>query len=72
MNAFGQTPRPKTLELDTGHLVLGTGWAPTTSFQRVTGALQGGSPVLDAAAQARAWAALLAFLDASGGRAGGS
>ena len=28
--------------VDTGHLVLGTGWAPTTAFQRTTGMLQGG------------------------------
>jgi hypothetical protein len=70
MASAGQAQRLKVLELDTGHLVLGTGWAPTTSFQRVTGALQGGSPLLDAVAQAKAWAALIDFLEANIGRGG--
>ena len=63
--------RPVQLEYaTTGHQVLGTGWAPTTAFQRTAGRLQGGAPALDAAAQARTWAALLAFLSAHlGGRA---
>ena len=66
----GQAARLQALALDTGHLVLGTGWAPATSFQRAGGALQGGSARLDAAAQAQAWAALLAFLDSAIGRGG--
>ena len=70
MAAAGQDARLQVLDAATGHLVLGTGWAPTTSFQRSTGALQGGSPALDAVAQARSWAALLAFLESSIGRGG--
>ena len=48
--------------LSTGHQVLGTGWAPTTTFNRPRGRLQGGSPELDARAQSAAWARLRQFL----------
>lgn len=48
--------------LPTGHQVLGTGWAPTTTFNRPRGRLQGGSPELDARAQAVSWARLRRFL----------
>jgi dienelactone hydrolase len=47
----------------TGHLVFGSGWAPTTQFQRSTGRLQGGNPRLDAEAQRIIWPAFLRFLD---------
>lgn len=49
--------------LETGHQVLGTGWSPTTTFNRPRGRLQGGNPELDAAAQAEGWAKLLGFLE---------
>ena len=56
--------RPAIFEIHpTGHLVLGTGWAPTTQFQRSTGRLQGGNPRLDAAAQQIIWPAFLKFLE---------
>ena len=59
----GAPPRSAQVEyLATGHQVLGTGWAPTTAFQRGAGRLQGGNAALDAAAQAQGWARLLAFL----------
>lgn len=47
----------------TGHMILGTGWAPTTQFQRSTGRLQGGNPRLDAEAQRIIWPSFLSFLD---------
>jgi dienelactone hydrolase len=46
----------------TGHQLLGTGWAPTTAFQRGVGRLQGGTAALDAAAQAALWPRLITFL----------
>lgn len=46
----------------TGHLVFGTGWAPTTQFQSQTGRLQGGNARLDAEAQRVIWPAFLRFL----------
>lgn len=46
----------------TGHLVMGTGWAPTTQFQSQTGRIQGGSARLDAEAQRIIWPAFLRFL----------
>jgi hypothetical protein len=52
----------KIVRLPTGHQVLGTGWAPTTAFNRQTGRLQGGDPQLDAHGQAEAWPQLLEFL----------
>lgn len=54
----------KIVRLSTGHQVLGTGWAPTTTFNRNTGRLQGGSAQLDARAQAEVWPQLLEFLRA--------
>jgi dienelactone hydrolase len=47
----------------TGHLILGSGWGPTTEFQRTTGRLQGGNPRLDSEAQRIIWPAFLKFLD---------
>lgn len=47
----------------TGHQVMGSGWGPTTQFQRATGRLQGGSARLDAQAQRVIWPAFLKFLD---------
>ncbi|WP_309646693.1 acyl-CoA thioester hydrolase/BAAT C-terminal domain-containing protein [Phenylobacterium sp.] len=56
--------RPVEVEISpTGHQVLGTGWAPTTAFQRPTGRLQGGDAKLDAQAQAAGWRKLLTFLE---------
>jgi hypothetical protein len=59
--------RPDTLAVfevhATGHLVMGTGWGPTTQFQRSTGWLQGGNARLDAQAQRAIWPAFLDFLD---------
>ncbi len=52
----------KVLRLATGHQVLGSGWAPTTAFNRETGRLQGGDPQLDARAQAESWPELFEFL----------
>lgn len=52
----------ETEYLPTGHQVLGTGWAPTTTFNRPRGRLQGGTPELDARAQAVAWTKLRRFL----------
>jgi len=52
----------KIVRLPTGHQVMGTGWAPTTAFNRPTGRLQGGDPQLDAHGQAEAWPQLLEFL----------
>jgi dienelactone hydrolase len=52
----------KVVRLATGHQVLGSGWAPTTAFNRETGRLQGGDPQLDARGQAESWAELLEFL----------
>lgn len=46
----------------TGHLVLGSGWGPTTQFQRAQGLLQGGNARLDAEAQRRIWPLFLQFL----------
>jgi dienelactone hydrolase len=46
----------------TGHLVMGSGWAPTTQFQRSKGRLLGGNARLDAEAQKRIWPAFLEFL----------
>ena len=61
--ARARPPRSAQVEyLATGHQVLGTGWAPTTAFQRGAGRLQGGNAALDAAAQAQGWTRLLAFL----------
>lgn len=60
----GYKPSVKVVRLPTGHQVLGTGWAPTTAFNRPTGRLQGGDPQLDARAQAEAWPQLLEFLRA--------
>ena len=55
---------PSHFELhNTGHLILGTGWAPTTQFQRRQGRLQGGSAQLDSAAQRVIWPAFLRFLE---------
>ena len=54
----------ETQLLPTGHQVLGTGWTPTTTFNRPRGRLQGGSPELDARGQAVAWAKLRRFLAA--------
>jgi dienelactone hydrolase len=47
----------------TGHQIMGTGWAPTTQFQRGSGRLHGGNARLDAEAQRAIWPAFLAFLD---------
>lgn len=47
----------------TGHLIMGSGWRPTTEYQRSTGRLQGGNPRLDAEAQRIVWPAFLKFLD---------
>jgi dienelactone hydrolase len=47
----------------TGHLVMGTGWGPTTQFQRSSGWLQGGNARLDAQAQRAIWPAFIRFLD---------
>jgi len=52
----------KIVRLSTGHQVLGTGWTPTTTFNKETGRLQGGNAQLDARAQAEAWPQLLEFL----------
>jgi dienelactone hydrolase len=52
----------------TGHQVLGSGWGPTTQFQRLTGRLQGGNARLDAEAQRVIWPAFLKFLDRNLGR----
>lgn len=46
----------------TGHLILGTGWGPTTQFQRTQGRLQGGNARLDAEAQRVIWPIFLDFL----------
>lgn len=46
----------------TGHLILGTGWGPTTQFQRARGRLQGGNARLDAEAQRAIWPMFLQFL----------
>jgi dienelactone hydrolase len=55
---------PSVFEIHpTGHLVMGTGWAPTTQFQRSRGRLQGGNAALDAKAQSSIWPAFLQFLD---------
>ncbi len=54
---------PVQLErVDSGHQLLGTGWAPTTAAQGGRGRLQGGSAALDAAAQALLWPRLIDFL----------
>lgn len=47
----------------TGHQVMGSGWGPTTTFQRATGRLQGGNARLDAEAQRVIWPAFLRFLE---------
>lgn len=47
----------------TGHLILGSGWGPTTEFQRSSGRLQGGNARLDSEAQRIVWPAFLRFLD---------
>ena len=47
----------------TGHLILGSGWGPTTQFQRSQGRLQGGNARLDAEAQRVIWPAFLRFLE---------
>lgn len=47
----------------TGHLIMGSGWGPTTEFQRSVGRLQGGNARLDAEAQKIVWPAFLMFLD---------
>jgi dienelactone hydrolase len=47
----------------TGHLVMGTGWGPTTQFQRSAGWLQGGNARLDAQAQRAIWPSFLSFLE---------
>lgn len=46
----------------TGHLIMGTGWGPTTQFQRERGRLQGGNARLDSEAQRMIWPAFLEFL----------
>lgn len=46
----------------TGHLIMGSGWAPTTQFQRSTGWLPGGNAELDSKAQRAVWPAFLEFL----------
>lgn len=46
----------------TGHLIMGSGWGPTTQFQGTTGRLQGGNARLDAEAQKVIWPAFLKFL----------
>jgi dienelactone hydrolase len=46
----------------TGHQVMGSGWGPTTQFQRPTGRLPGGNARLDAEAQRIIWPAFLKFL----------
>ena len=46
----------------TGHLLLGSGWGPTTQFQRTKGRLHGGNPGLDAEAQQAIWPMFLLFL----------
>lgn len=56
----------------TGHLVLGSGWGPTTQFQKARGRLQGGNAALDARAQASIWPALLRFLDEHYSRSSGA
>lgn len=58
---YGYDRPVKVVRLPTGHQVLGTGWAPTTAFNRQTGRLQGGDPQLDAHGQAEAWPQLLEF-----------
>ncbi len=52
----------KIVRLATGHQVLGTGWTPTTTFNKETGRLQGGNAQLDARGQAEGWPQLLEFL----------
>lgn len=47
----------------TGHNVMGSGWGPTTQFQRTTGRLPGGNARLDAAAQKIIWPRFLEFLE---------
>lgn len=47
----------------TGHLIMGSGWGPTTQFQKTTGRLQGGNAKLDAQAQRAVWPAFLKFLE---------
>jgi hypothetical protein len=47
----------------TGHQVMGSGWGPTTQFQKPTGRQQGGNARLDAEAQRVIWPAFLKFLD---------
>lgn len=55
---------PSVVEIHTtGHLVMGSGWGPTTQFQRSRGRLQGGNAALDAQAQRAIWPAFLHFLD---------
>lgn len=55
---------PSIIEIHpTGHLVMGSGWGPTTQFQRSRGRLQGGNAALDAQAQGKIWPAFLRFLD---------
>jgi uncharacterized protein len=49
----------------TGHQIMGTGWGPTTQFQRTTGYLQGGNAQLDAQAQKEIWPSFLKFLENS-------
>lgn len=58
----GYDRQVKIVRLSTGHQVLGTGWAPTTTFNKETGRLQGGNAQLDARGQAEAWPQLLEFL----------
>jgi dienelactone hydrolase len=47
----------------TGHLVMGSGWGPTTQFQKTAGRLQGGNARLDAEAQKVIWPSFLSFLN---------
>jgi dienelactone hydrolase len=46
-----------------GHQIMGTGWAPTTTYHAPTGLRQGGDARLDSEAQRVIWPKFLAFLD---------
>lgn len=63
--AAGYAQPVQVEQVPTGHLILGSGWAPTTTFQRGAGRSQGGNPALDAAAQQRLWPRLITFLKAT-------
>lgn len=56
--------RTATFEIHpTGHQIMGSGWGPTTQFQRPSGHLQGGNAQLDAEAQKMVWPSFLKFLE---------